>query len=291
MIEILDINRIKVAQEMGDLSSSFFTKTVSGVRIDIGNSSDEKNILWKRFNFPSGEIHIEIDMSNFSQTYGGYGLLVYWDFEDCKEIIEVFFLCEELHHLGHQVDLVIPYFPFSRQDRRMHSGDCFSLGHIASLINNFKYRKLFITDPNSEVTAALLKNVNVMDQHDIFLNYFQNISDFFLISPDGGALKKIYKLAERVDAIEVVECSKRRDLSNGDITGTTVHKDDFEGKDCYIVDDICDGGRTFIEIAKILKKRNAGKVILMVSHGFFTKGLDVFDGLIDEIYTRKGQVK
>ena len=62
----------------------------------------------------------------------------------------------------------------------------------------------------------------------------------------------------------------------------------------YIVDDICDGGRTFIEIAKYLKEADSidsSRIHLMVTHGFFTKGLGVFDGLIDHIYTRKGKIK
>jgi ribose-phosphate pyrophosphokinase len=44
---------------------------------------------------------------------------------------------------------------------------------------------------------------------------------------------------------------------------------------CFIVDDICDGGRTFIELSKELKKRNCGNVYLIISHGIFSKGIDV----------------
>lgn len=50
-------------------------------------------------------------------------------------------------------------------------------------------------------------------------------------------------------------------------------------------------GGTFIAIAKELKKHKPKQIVLMITHGFFTKGLEVFDGLIDEIYTRKGKVK
>jgi ribose-phosphate pyrophosphokinase len=50
-----------------------------------------------------------------------------------------------------------------------------------------------------------------------------------------------------------------------------------------MVDDICDGGRTFIELAKELRGMGAEKVHLYVTHGFFTKGLSVFDGIIDVV--------
>ncbi|MGY0040936.1 phosphoribosyltransferase family protein [Pedobacter sp. NJ-S-72] len=59
-------------------------------------------------------------------------------------------------------------------------------------------------------------------------------------------------------------CNKVRDVSNGKIKQITVDQDDLGGKDCFIIDDICDGGATFIGVAKELKKRNAGKVSLIV---------------------------
>jgi Phosphoribosylpyrophosphate synthetase len=91
---------------------------------------------------------------------------------------------------------------------------------------------------------------------------FKDKKDFFLVSPDGGALKKIYKLAEKVDCLGVIECSKNRNIKTGEITTTKVYTDgrSVDGKDCYIVDDICDGGRTFIEIAKELKSLTQTKL-------------------------------
>ena len=103
-------------------------------------------------------------------------------------------------------------------------------------------------------------------------------------------MKKIRKCVT-TETIEVVECSKLRNINTGEIRGTKVHSTGFLNHDCVIVDDICDGGRTFIEIAKVLKQKGAGKIKLYVTHGIFSKGLDVFDGLIDEIYTMKGRVK
>ena len=52
-----------------------------------------------------------------------------------------------------------------------------------------------------------------------------------------------------------------------------------------IVDDICDGGRTFTGIAKALKNKNAGNIYLAVSHGIFSDGFEKFIGLIDGIFT------
>ena len=59
----------------------------------------------------------------------------------------------------------------------------------------------------------------------------------------------------------------------------------LKGKIAIISDDICDGGMTFIGIAKALRALNCEHIVLYVTHGIFSKGLSVFDGLIDQIFT------
>lgn len=248
-----------------------------------------EEVKYECFKFPCGEMHVRlIDPDYIKVSEVG----IHFDFERTEEVIELLLLVDSLRNEDVKVGaLYMPYVPFSRQDRVAVQGDCFSLKVFANLINSLNIPYVFVTDPHSDVTSALINNIQIWSQSDVFHEYFAGKKDFYLISPDAGASKKIYSLSKYVDCIEVVECSKTRDPKTGEIKGIRIPLLDFNGKDCYIVDDIVDGGRTFIEIAKILKKRNCGKVVLMVSHGFFTKGLEVFDGLIDEIYTRKGKMK
>jgi ribose-phosphate pyrophosphokinase len=110
-------------------------------------------------------------------------------------------------------------------------------------------------------------------------------SDALLISPDGGALKKIYKVSEALNGMEVVECSKSRDVKTGRLSGFKVYADDLQGRSCILVDDICDGGGTFIGLAKELKAKNAGALYLAVSHGVFSKGTDLLTEVFDHIFT------
>ncbi len=67
--------------------------------------------------------------------------------------------------------------------------------------------------------------------------------------------------------------------------GTHVHATDLSGLTAVITDDICDGGATFIGIAKELRRLNCHKVVLYVTHGIFSKGTEVFDGLLDQLFT------
>ena len=250
---------------------------------------DRTTVLPKKvFNFPCGETHVKLDFTNCDSA----NVDVEFVFENVNEIVELLLVCDAIKRSWRIVNtLNIPYVPFARQDRINVSGEAFSLAVFADLINGIGANEVVVTDPHSDVVPALIKNCKVIHQHEVFAPLLKDKKDFWIISPDAGSLKKIYKLAAIVDCAGVIECSKNRDVKTGEITGTVVHTDDLQGKDCIILDDIIDGGKTFIEIAKVLRTKNCSKVVLAATHGFFTKGIGVFEGLVDEIYTRSGRVK
>jgi ribose-phosphate pyrophosphokinase len=68
-----------------------------------------------------------------------------------------------------------------------------------------------------------------------------------------------------------------------EVIGTHYSDDKVRNAVILIVDDICDGGRTFIELAKKLRPMTTGKIKLLITHGIFSKGIEVFDGIIDEV--------
>lgn len=243
--------------------------------------------IYKSFNFPVGEKHIVIkDPQNIPSN-----VEILWEYENDAELMEIMLLSNALQSIGRRINkLEIPYVPYSRQDRINVYGECFSLQLFCKLINSLHCDIVEITDPHSDVTPALINNVQIIHQHEVFDGLLRNVGVHSLVSPDAGALKKIYKLAAITNPSSIIECTKNRNVSTGEIIEIQV-RGSLLDKDLYIVDDICDGGRTFIEIAKILRSGNAKKIVLCVTHGFFTKGLGVFDSLIDEIYTRKGRIK
>jgi len=245
----------------------------------------------KKFNFPCGEMQIQVIDGSTNVEIA----TVDFDFERNEEVFELALVCDALRRIGcRNLSLNMDYVPFSRQDRINAFGEAFSLKVFSKIINSLGFDNVFVLDPHSDVTTALIENCKVIEQHQIFnepLHQLEIIGKgFYLICPDAGAMKKIFKTAKRFKNLGVIECSKQRDTATGEITGVNVAAEDLGGKDCVIMDDICDGGRTFIEIAKILKTKHCGRIILMTTHGFFTKGLAVFEGLIDEIWSSKGLV-
>jgi ribose-phosphate pyrophosphokinase len=154
------------------------------------------------------------------------------------------------------------------------------------IINNLGFEKVTILDAHSEVTPALIDNCEAVSNHNFIKQVIEKIGiNVKLISPDGGALKKIYKVSAFLDGIEVVECSKSRDVKTGRLEGFKVYADDLSGQDCLIIDDICDGGGTFIGLANELRKKNSGKLYLAITHGIFSKGFDELENCFTQIFT------
>ena len=242
----------------------------------------EKEIIFQNFTFSGGEPHIKINpdfdvnqaitITHRLNSFNDLGML-------CVTV-------DALRRMDvKNINLFIPYFPAARQDRVMIKGEALSVKVYADIINSMQLNKVFVFDAHSEVTPALVNNCEVISNHTFIAAVIKAIgNDVKLISPDGGALKKIYKVSEFLGGVEVVECSKSRDVKTGRLSGFKVYNDDLQGADCLIVDDICDGGGTFVGLAEELKNKNAGKLYLAVSHGIFNKGFAVLD-CFEKVFT------
>lgn len=257
------------------------------------------NLPHKTFCFPVGEMQVTVgEVSELVR--------VYFTFTKNEDIIELLLFCDAATRQGNTLDqLFMNYVPFSRQDRCNNPGETFSLKVFCDLINMLKFNEVIIRDPHSDVTPALLNHCTVIPQWNGLAGLIhQHVpTPYYLVAPDAGALKKTHKLGQLLSRpgpwrgaiyMGVIESSKERDTHTGEITGTVVHasglistvtEGDLDVPITYVIaDDICDGGRTFIELAKELRGMGALKIHLYVTHGFFTKGKDVFDGIIDAVY-------
>lgn len=230
-------------------------------------------IVFESFTFPGGEPHIKIK-PGFDNTEP---LTITQRINSFNDLGLLCMAADALQRMGAKADtLFIPYFPAARQDRVMVAGEPLSVKVYAEIINHLGFREVLVFDPHSEVLPAILDNCKIVTNHLFIEKVLEIIGrEMLLISPDGGALKKIYKLSEYLGRMEVVECGKIRTVANGQLAGFKVFAEDLKGRNCLIVDDICDGGGTFSGLAQSLKQKNAGKLFLAVSHGIFSKGLDV----------------
>lgn len=259
-----------------------------------------ENMMVAGFTFPGGERHITLPYNFGTRELRERGVRIVADLKNSDDIMDLLLTGDALKAIRTPIrSLEIVYFPYARQDRIANPLEAHSLRVMAGLINSLEAQRVLLLDPHSIVAEALINNVEVIDVTDLLTDvdpeggeylWDEYIADYnmVLVAPDAGAEKKVLRLAKTIGS-DMEVATKVRDTSTGQIIETRYHPvNTIKGRKVklLIVDDICDGGRTFIELAKVLRRTYSDVQIgLFVTHGIFSKGLDVFDGLIDDVFT------
>ena len=179
------------------------------------------------------------------------------------------------------IDLVCPYLPYARQDRVAFPGEALAAVVLCRMLNAQAYASVEVWDAHSDVSLALLERVRNRPASDFAVPVIGR--DDVVVAPDAGAAKRAGACA-RLAGVPLVHAEKTRSTETGAITGTVVHSGPVGARDFMIVDDICDGGRTFVELARVLRPLTSGRVKLYVTHGIFSAGFDVLRPGIDQVY-------
>ncbi len=262
----------------------------------VGNTP----ITIQRARFPGGETLIRLPKGCFA-TENHSSVIVNMNFQGNDDLIDLMLLVDAVRREWRRntgqplfMSLHMPYLPYARQDRVCTQGESLSLKVIADLINSLKFDRVLCRDIHSDVGIALLENLyhHTLDGIADDLRALGLGSDnktLVLVSPDVGASKKIENFARANGYTQVVQAEKKRDVQTGLLTGFKVHAEEYEDYetqyDFLIIDDICDGGGTFIGLAAEIRKVTKGRILLYVSHGIFSKGLDIFNGVLDQVIT------
>lgn len=175
--------------------------------------------------------------------------------------------------------LVIPYLMAARFDRLMQHGDSIDLKVIANLVNSCGFEKVILFDVHSDVSTMLINHSVCISNKQLVEQYQQH--NAVLICPDAGAAKKVGKYFDWNNNLQdIVYCSKNRNLATGELTLEVLEPEQCKDRNCVIVDDICDGGATFLAIAKKIQPKH---LTLIVTHGIFSKGFEKLEEKFDEI--------
>lgn len=205
---------------------------------------------------------------------------------DWNGIMKVVIANEILHDNGIGATFVIPYFPFARHDRRNDAQDSSPVPWVLQLLQNVDAVTI---DPHSDVSGVLphyaqSEVVREFAEQGIFEN------DPVIVIPDAGASKKAYSWIPK--GMDYVQALKTRDVKTGTLSGFQVidsenvfNKGNGLRRNAVIIDDICDGGGTFLGLADELLAAGALSIRLGVTHGLFTKGLAPLHAKFSRIYT------
>ncbi len=225
--------------------------------------------------FPDNQPHV-----NIQGVEEGDEVKVICSLTDSSKVLQLLETANALDNLfAKKKVLVIPYLMAARFDRLMQHGDSIDLKVIAGLVNSCKFEKVFLFDVHSDVATMLIDHsINITNQRLVETYKHENA---LLICPDAGAAKKVGKYFDWNNNInDIVYCSKNRELSTGRLTLEVLEPQQCTDRNCVIIDDICDGGATFLAIAEKIKAKH---LTLIVTHGIFSKGFAALEQKFDSI--------
>ena len=257
------------------------------VTLDL-TSLENSNIKYKISKFPDGQQSITLDKPQITQRMSM--ILLKSRLNSFKDLELIITANQCLREFGiEDVNLYVPYFLGGRSDRKFGEGQTNYLKNvICPIINSQKFNKVVVMDPHSDVLEACLDNFVKIGNFELVEFALDSINDknLTLISPDAGALKKIFDVAAKFEIENVVTASKVRDMKTGDIIRTELPTMNLDGiNHIVIIDDICDGGRTFVELARAIREITNLPIYLVVTHGVFSAGFSELQKHFTNIFT------
>jgi ribose-phosphate pyrophosphokinase len=248
---------------------------------------EKSDFKYKISQFPDGQQDIVLDQKFVIEKGLYFPIRIASRFNSFRDLELIIATKKALDRIGiREVHLYIPYLLGARSDIQFQEGGTsYLVDVIAPIINSLEFDSVTVLDVHSTVAAGCIRKLKntpgtaLMPSRD---------TEYILVCPDAGAMKRTYDIAKRIGYNrEILVAMKHRDVITGNITKTEIPSITVRDvKEFIIVDDICDGGRTFIELAKILKNYYPkAELYLVVSHGIFSAGLKELTSYFDCIYT------
>ncbi|MBU0578590.1 ribose-phosphate pyrophosphokinase [Patescibacteria group bacterium] len=189
-----------------------------------------------------------------------------------EHIMEFLLLTDALERMGaRHVNVVIPWYGYSLQDKVFKEGEPLSAKVVANLVSASYIKRVFLLDVhNTSIAGFFSVPTHHLSVLPLFAEYAKNnydLSQTVVASPDFGGLKRAGQLAKSLN-VDWVNIDKQRNLETGKITKMELHGD-VKNKTVLVFDDVSISGGTVAEASEILKNNGAKEVHFLVTHGLF----------------------
>ena len=214
--------------------------------------------------FADGEVQINID-----ETVRGHSVFIIQSTNKPvnENYVELFIMIDALKRASAQsINVVMPYYGYSRQDRKAASRQPISAKLMADLLQVAGANRVICMDLHADQIQGFFDiPIDNFRALPIFAEYFVNkhLEDVVVISPDHGGTTRARRLADAIDApIAIID--KRRPKPN--VAQVMNLIGEVEGKNCIIIDDIVDTAGTLVAAVNVLKQKGAKSVYCCCTH-------------------------
>lgn len=210
------------------------------------------------------------EMSPFiAESVRGHDVfLVQSTFPPADNLLELLLMVDAAKRASaHNVNVVIPYFGYARQDRKDKPRVAIAAKMIANLISAAGATRIMTCDLHADQIQGFFDiPVDHLDGAFIFVPYLKSLgleSNIMFASPDVGGIKRARSFAKFFEA-DLAVCDKYRKEANKVESMRLIGE--VEGKDVVLVDDLVDTAGTICKAASLLKEKGARSVRAVCTH-------------------------
>jgi ribose-phosphate pyrophosphokinase len=218
--------------------------------------------------FPDGEVRVKIH----SDVRGADVFLIQSTCSPVNDhLMELLVMADACRRASAlRITAVVPYFGYSRQDRKDEGRVPITAKLTANLLEAAGIDRLV----NIDLHAAQIQGffdipVDHLFASRVFLKYIKQLAlpDLVIASPDVGGMKMAWSYVKRLDGAYLAVIEKRR-LSGEEVeVGFVIG--DVKDKNVIIVDDIISTGGSVAKACSLLREKGAKRVYVMATHPFF----------------------
>lgn len=219
-------------------------------------------------NFPSGEIYCQ-----YGNNIRGKDVFIVQSTNNPNEDwMELLLLIQSARLASaNKITAVIPYFSYTRQDRKSQPRSPISARLVLDLLEKAGATRIITLDlHNISIQGFSSVPLDSLLPCNLLINYFRkhlfkntDLKDWLLMSPDVGGIKKVEKYSEFMNIDFGIVHKKRIDAEKVE---QKVILGEVEGKNILLIDDMSESLGTLSGAAELLKKEGAKQVIAFVTH-------------------------
>jgi ribose-phosphate pyrophosphokinase len=213
---------------------------------------------------PDGEIHVSLDEVIRDQD-------VFFIQPCCmpvnENLIELLLYLDAFRRASaNSVSVVLPYFPYARQDRMARGREAISARLVANLIENQKPARVIYVDIHNRAIQGFFNiPVDQLTALPLLADYFKKpeFENAAIVSPDVGRAGMAGRYAEQLNLPLVVMHKRRTSFSSAETTHVV---GDIKGRRPIIIDDLVAGGSVLRQIDALYDRGAVGKAVFSITH-------------------------
>ncbi|MBI2664593.1 ribose-phosphate pyrophosphokinase [Candidatus Woesearchaeota archaeon] len=220
--------------------------------------------------FPNGEVRVQIN-----ESVRKFDIFVIQS--TCPPVndnlMELLILIDALQRASAGfITVVMPYFGYSKQDKKKSGREPISSKLVASMLEMVKVGRVVTFDLHApQIEGFFDIPVENLTSVNMIAAYFKskNLQNTVVVAPDAGGVKRARDLANAMQANAIAIIDKyREDFSRATAMNVVGRVD---GRNAIIFDDFIDTGSSMVEAVKAVKNHKAKKIWVVATHALLTE--------------------